>query len=675
MFFRLKQSRSLSTAAVEKLTEVFVDGKSVKVPAQSAIIQACKAAGIDIPRFCYHERLAIAGNCRMCLVQVEKMPKLVASCAQPVADGMRISTNTEQVKKAREGVMEFLLANHPLDCPVCDQGGECDLQDQAMAFGSDRSRFSLEWQDKRAVEDKYFGPLIKTSMNRCIHCTRCVRFANEVAGVPELGSTGRGNDMQIGCYVEKTIKTELSGNLADLCPVGALTSKPYSFQARPWELRKTESIDVMDGMGSAIRVDARGMLVYRILPRENEAINEEWLSDKSRYACDALNVQRLLRPLVKENGKFKEVSWQEGLEILGDQVVKAKTVNAVVGDFADAESMWMMKRVLSEVKGGQCHFSTDSDNLDLLDVDSQTKSPTILSHLNRPITDFDDADCIVLIGVDVKREAPLLAARIRKNYLYNPGLKIYHVGPTVPSLFEYNSVGDELSKLSEIQLGEHCKPIILVSQKSLLYAKDHLIDFYRQHPHLHTLSVLNRVASRAAAVTLGYYQRAVDKADLQILLNSDSINTTLESRFTVYIGHHGERGATAANLILPGAAYTEKRALYMNTEGRCQSTEAAVPAPGLAKPDWKIMRALAEIVGGSRIGDSEEEVRELTLHGLGRGLNDVPETDISNEQIIQELSMLPTKTTPFTLPITDYYLTDVISRHSATMAACSRELQ
>ena len=446
MFCRLTGRLFTTTATVtQKAADTitcYVDGKSVTVPVGSVIIQACQKAGIDIPRFCYHERLAIAGNCRMCLVGVEKMPKLVASCAFPVQADMRISTNTPQVHKAREGVMEFLLANHPLDCVICDQGGECDLQDQSMQFGSERSRWAAEGLGKRAVEDKAFGPLVKTSMNRCIHCTRCVRFANDVAGMTELGTSGRGNHMEIGTYVSKMLDNPLSGNIIDLCPVGALTSRPYAFQARPWELKRTESVDVMDAMGSSVRIDSRGPQVLRVLPRLNEAVNEEWLADKSRFACDGLSNQRLLNPMVKRNGSYERAPWIEALSIVASKMNSAKSVAVVAGDFTDAETLVCAKKLLPE-------STLVIDEYLGSDVNVQSRM-----YLSGGLRGVEERDAIVLLGTDPMREAPLLATRIRKAWL--KGAQIFFAGKKPKFLpFEPQYLNAE-NDLSEVLLNYKC---------------------------------------------------------------------------------------------------------------------------------------------------------------------------------------------------------------------------
>ena len=425
--------------------EVFIDGKPIKIEQGSAVIQACEKAGVDIPRFCYHERLSVAGNCRMCLVELEKAPKPIASCAMPVAPGMKIRTDTPVVKKAREGIMEFLLANHPLDCPICDQGGECDLQDQSVRYGSDRSRFN-ESVGKRATENKNFGPLVKTVMTRCIHCTRCVRFANDVAGAVEIGTSGRGNDMQIGTYIEKTISSEMSGNIIDLCPVGALTSKPYSFTARPWELKKTESIDVLDAVGSNIRVDTRGVEVMRVLPRLNDDINEEWLADKSRFACDGLKRQRLTTPLIKKGEEFVPATWPEALDKIANALkdLKGESLAAIAGQLADAESLVALKDFFNQ---------RDSDNLQLESLSAGLPSITDVRSnylLNSTINGIEASDAILLVGTNPRHEAPIINTRIRKAYLRNANLEIGVVGPSPNLNYEFEHLGESLTHIDDI---------------------------------------------------------------------------------------------------------------------------------------------------------------------------------------------------------------------------------
>ncbi|KAJ3338972.1 hypothetical protein HDU83_007849 [Entophlyctis luteolus] len=671
--------------------EVFIDGASVKIPAGSAVIQACEKAGVDIPRFCYHERLAIAGNCRMCLVEMEKSPKPIASCAMPVMPGMKIKTDTPLVKKAREGVMEFLLANHPLDCPICDQGGECDLQDQSVRFGSDRSRLNIV-DEKRAVEDKNFGPLVKTVMTRCIQCTRCVRFANEVAGAVELGTSGRGNDMQIGTYVEKTLNTEMSGNVIDLCPVGALTNKPYAFNARPWELKKTESIDVMDAVGSNIRVDSKGLEVLRVVPRLNDDINSEWISDKTRWACDGLKRQRLTTPLIRKNGQFTEASWQEAL---GTVAVALKNVNgsemlALAGQLADAESMIALKDLFNKLGSENVRLDAKVGA-----VPTDFRSTYIV---NSALNGVEEADVILLVGTNPRHEAAILNTRIRKAYLN--GTDIGLVGEAPASLnYEYDHIGTDPTSITALSQGtsEFAKklasaknPLILVGS-SVLERDDSsaiLASVANFAEKLKTTSdsewkpyaLLQRAASWTAALDLGYSssRATVSSSKFIYLLNADNLDPSdiPSDAFVVYQGHHGDVGAHYADVILPGAAYTEKSATFVNTEGRTQVTRAAVPPPAQAREDWKILRALAEVSGVDLPYDETMEVRQRLSEVAPSlvsydGLESSEFYDAAVSQM-RSLSTTAPSSKPFALPIKDFYMTDPISKSSVTMAKASK---
>lgn len=693
--------------------EVFVNDRAVKVAPGSVIIQACSAAGIDIPRFCYHERLAIAGNCRMCLVQVEKMPKLIASCSQPVAAGMRIQTDSPQVKKAREGVMEFLLANHPLDCAICDQGGECDLQDQAMAFGSDRSRLS---EGKRAVENKDFGPLIKTSMNRCIHCTRCVRFGNEIAGLPELGTTGRGNDMQIGTYVQSMLGSELSANIVDLCPVGALTSKPYAFAARPWELRKTESVDVMDAVGSAVRIDTRGVELMRIQPRTNDPVNEEWLSDKSRFVSDGLKAQRLTQPAFEGN----ECSWGVALSSAAEMIKKdPKGVAVIAGPFADAESLFLAKCLVSEVGKRDDHnnlfiaptlydnYSIDDSQIYLPDSDiSQYRCGLSLAQM-------ESIDCLFLIGSNLRHEAPLLNARIRKAFLKKESFSAAVIGcsPEAQLNFDFDWLGDDLKALRGVRenssiwnrLREAQNPAIIVSSALLAEHVDSqaifteisrlAADLATKNPNFinsdwNGLCWVPRTASHVASRLLGYNRVATKSAlssfkTLLMIGSPDSLR--FDSQKVIYLGHHADRIAPEASVILPTAAYPEKSATFVNLEGRVQRTQPALAPPGDARHDWAVIRALSEYVSPASPlpYDTLEDVRFKGLAGVCTELvadsiiiPGNPEKAIECLRKSAESPIITPKVTnlisSFTaINIPDFYLTDVISRASATMAKCS----
>ncbi|XP_071331033.1 NADH-ubiquinone oxidoreductase 75 kDa subunit, mitochondrial isoform X1 [Trachinotus anak] len=691
-------ARSAATAAASNLVEVFVDGTPIMVEPGTTVLQACEKVGMQIPRFCYHERLSVAGNCRMCLVEIEKVPKPVAACAMPVMKGWNILTNSDKTRKAREGVMEFLLANHPLDCPICDQGGECDLQDQSMQFGSDRSRFT---EGKRAVEDKNIGPLIKTIMTRCIQCTRCVRFASEIAGVEDLGTTGRGNDLQIGTYVEKMFMSELSGNVIDICPVGALTSKPYAFTARPWETRKTESVDVLDAVGSNIVVSTRGGEVMRILPRLNEDINEEWISDKTRFAYDGLKRQRLTQPMVKnESGQLVPTTWEDALTRVAGalQGVKGADAAAVVGGLVDAEALISLKDLLNGL---------NSDNLCTEEVFPMAGAGTDLRSnylLNTGIAGIEEADLLLLVGTNPRYEAPLFNARIRKSWLHNE-LQVALVGKEVDLSYTYDHLGESAKVLQEIASGTHsfsqmlakAKHPVVVVGSSCLQREDGAaimaaVSTIAQNARVSSgveetwkvLNVLHRVASQVAALDLGY-KPGVDTIrknppKVLFLLGADAGCITRqdlpEDSFIIYQGHHGDVGAPMADIILPGAAYTEKCSTYVNTEGRAQQTKVAVTPPGMAREDWKIIRAISELAGVTLPYDTLDEVRDR-LAEVSPNLvryDDVEEANYFKQA--NELSKAVNQTVlteplaPPQLTVKDFYMTDPISRASQTMAKC-----
>ncbi|XP_026158049.1 NADH-ubiquinone oxidoreductase 75 kDa subunit, mitochondrial [Mastacembelus armatus] len=684
--------------AASNMVEVFVDGKPVEVEPGTTVLQACEKAGIQIPRFCYHERLSVAGNCRMCLVEIEKAPKPVAACAMPVMKGWNILTDSERTRKAREGVMEFLLANHPLDCPICDQGGECDLQDQSMQFGSDRSRFT---EGKRAVEDKNIGPLIKTIMTRCIQCTRCVRFASEIAGVEDLGTTGRGNNLQIGTYVEKMFMSELSGNVIDVCPVGALTSKPYAFTARPWETRKTESIDVLDAMGSNIVVSTRGGEVMRVLPRLNEDVNEEWISDKTRFAYDGLKRQRLNQPMVKDDsGQLMPTTWEDALTRVAGalQGMQGGEVAAIAGGMADAEALVSLKDLLNRL---------NSENLCTEEVFPMSGAGTDLRSnylLNSRIAGIEDCDLLLLIGTNPRYEAPLFNARIRKSWLHNE-LRVALVGHSVDLSYSYDHLGEETSVLKELANGTHpfCqvlsaakRPVVVVGSSALqredgaavLSAVSTIAHNARTSSGVEggwkVLNILHRVASQVAALDLGY-KAGVDAIrknppKVLFLLGADTGCITRDdlpkNSLIVYQGHHGDVGAPMADIILPGAAYTEKNATYVNTEGRSQQTRVAVTAPGMAREDWQIIRAVSELAGVTLAYDSLDEVRSR-LAEVSPNLvryDDVEEANYfkqANELAVTvKQDLLAAPLVPPQLTIKDFYMTDSISRASQTMAKC-----
>ncbi|XP_069111748.1 NADH-ubiquinone oxidoreductase 75 kDa subunit, mitochondrial-like [Argopecten irradians] len=693
--------RCSSSAAPEKV-EVFVDDKPVYVDPGTTVLQACAAAGVEIPRFCYHDRLSIAGNCRMCLVEVEKSPKPIASCAMPVMKGMRVKTDSPVTRKAREGVMEFLLMNHPLDCPICDQGGECDLQDQSMNFGSDRSRFTdINFTGKRAVEDKNVGPLIKTIMTRCIHCTRCIRFASEVAGVDDLGTTGRGTDMQVGTYVEKMFQSELSGNVIDLCPVGALTSKPYAFTARPWETRKVESVDVMDALGSNIVISTRTNEVMRILPRMNEEINEEWISDKTRFAYDGLKRQRLTSPFVKDDsGNLVATSWEDAFLATAEKLaqVRGEDVAGIAGGLMDAEALVAFKDFLNRLGSeGLCTeeiFPGDGAGTDL-------RSNYLL---NTKINGVEEADLILLVGTNPRFEAPLFNARMRKSWIHND-LQVAMVGSKVDLTYDYEHLGDSTKVLQDIASGNHpfCevlnkaqRPMVVVGSTALQRPDNGAIhaavSSISQTARANSscgdswkvLNVLHRVAGQVAALDLGFkagvdYIRQNPPKVLYLLGADEGAITRADlpkDCFVIYQGHHGDIGASMADVVFPGAAYTEKDGTYVNTEGRAQQTRMAVSPPGLARNDWKIIRALSEVSGYPLTYDKLEEVQgrlfEVSPNLIKYG--DAEEANYFKQaQELAQLAKGQLDSAPLTADInilSEFYMTNSISRASPTMAKC-----
>jgi len=658
------------------MPKVTVDGIELEVPQGATVLQACELAGKEIPRFCYHERLSIAGNCRMCLVEVAPgPPKPQASCALPAADGQAIRTDTAMVKKAREGVMEFLLINHPLDCPICDQGGECDLQDQAMAYGRSGSRYE---DNKRAIEDKYMGPVIKTSMTRCIQCTRCIRFSSEVAGVDEIGMLYRGEDSQITSYLERTITGELSGNLADVCPVGALLQKPQSFETRPWELRRVSGIDVMDAVGSNIRLDVRQRQVMRILPRINEDVNEEWISDKTRHHVDALVRNRLDRPWVREKGKLREASWQEALGLFADRLKKAESkVAAIAGDMLDAETMYAARKLLegqgsSLLEGRQTGLAYDTSSLSAV-------------AFNSTIAGIEEADVILLVGSNVRWEAPLIATRVRK--VVRKGGKVFAIGPEIDLGMQVEWLGDDLKLLGKLPkavkdaFAAAQRPAVIVGGGGLAAgaqgASLALVDSLGLiRDGWNGYNVLHFSASRMAGIILGYAQKGgiadIEAAspELVLLLGADEVaSDRFKGAYKIYIGHHGDAGAKQADLVLPGVAYAEKHGTYVNTEGRVQWAERAVFAPGEAREDWSILRAVSEIAGKKLPFDSYDQLRARMMKEypqLGRnGLVDLPWAP----------PKLGAKAEgPIRYPIGDFFLTNAICRNSPTMQRCSEEL-
>ena len=672
------------------MPKLIVDGIEVEVPAGATVLQACEAAGKEVPRFCYHERLSIAGNCRMCLVEMEKAPKPIASCAFPAAEGMVIKTDTPLVQKARNGVMEFLLVNHPLDCPICDQGGECDLQDQAMAYGLGDSRFH---ENKRAVTDKHMGPLIKTIMTRCIHCTRCIRFASEVAGVDDMGALYRGENMQITTYLEKALASELSANVIDLCPVGALTSGPYAFVARPWELKKTESIDVMDAVGSAIRVDSRGSEVLRVLPRLNEDVNEEWISDKTRYACDGLKRQRLDTPYVRRNGKLQPASWEEALLAVADRMraTPAAKLAAIVGDTVDVESMYALKGIMAALNAPSLDCRQDGTKL--------TAGPRAGYIFNTGIAGIEQADAILLIGTNPRIEAPILNARIRKRWLAG-GLKVASIGASADLTYKTEFLGESPAILSEFASGKHDfakvlkaaeRPMIVIGQGALTRADGAAIlatareiaeKLNMVREDWNGFNVLHTAAARVGGLDLGFVPGEGGKdvagilagaeaggIETVYLLAADEIDTDrLKNAFVIYQGHHGDRGAHVADVILPGAAYTEKEGLYVNTEGRVQLGKMAAFPPGEAREDWKILRALSERLGKTLPYNALIELRQKLVADYPVFAR-VEHAEAGAWGAFGVAGSIEDAAIAY--PIQNFYMTDPVSRASATMAKCT----
>ena len=661
-----------------------VNNIDIEVEEGLTVLQACEKAGVEIPRFCYHEKLSIAGNCRMCLVEMEKSPKPVASCAMPAAEGMNIKTNTEFVEKARKGVMEFLLANHPLDCPVCDQGGECDLQDQSMFYGVDKSRFK---ENKRSVPEKNMGPLIKTQMTRCIHCTRCVRFATEVAGVPEIGAIGRGEDMQITTYLEQSMQSELSANVVDLCPVGALTSKPYVFEARPWDLKKTESIDVMDAVGSNIRVDTYDWEVKRILPITNEDINEEWISDKTRYACDGLLHQRLDTPFIKYNRKFEKASWEEVYKIIKSKFENTSKdkICGFLGDLTNMETGYIFKEFFDrtlETKNYECR----SDNR-FLDI---SKRENYL--FNSTINGIEESDFILLIGANPRYEATILNAWIRKSYLNN-NTKIISVNDLGDLTYPYESLDGQTQSIKDIfddnneiskQIKEAKKPSIIIGE-SLLNSnsskylfnkiKKFLIENNKVNNDWNSLNILSCDASTVGNYDLGIVNqesRLLDdlknhKFDIIYLLGQDNLDFDKKDEFIIYQGSHGDKGAEIADIILPGSAYTEQDGYFTNLEGKIQKAQKASYPPGDAKEDWQIINEIAEFMNNRKLFNDKDELESSMFNYL----NLQKEKQDSLIEKINNLKNEEFQNENLKIFIKDYYFSNVIARSSKTMIECN----
>ena len=678
------------------MTKLIVDGKEIDVPPEYTLLQACEAGGAEIPRFCFHERLSIAGNCRMCLIEVVGVPKPQASCAMAVKDLMPnkdgspkvLSTRSPMVRKAREGVMEFLLINHPLDCPICDQGGECDLQDQSMAYGVDASRYR---ENKRAVEDKYLGALVKTSMNRCIQCTRCVRFSAEVAGVPELGAIGRGEDMEITSYLEQAMRSELQGNVVDLCPVGALTSKPYAFAARPWELTKTESIDVMDALGCAIRIDTRGSEVMRILPRANDDVNEEWISDKTRHVVDGLRTQRLDQPYVREAGKLRPATWNETFRAVAAKVAKAnpKRMGAIVGDLAAVEEAFALKELMTRLGVGNLDCRQDGAALDpAWGRASYLFNPTIAA--------IDAADALLIVGSNPRKEATILNARIRKRWRAGK-FPIGVIGAKADLTYSYDYLGAGPETLAAITrhsfadgLRKAERPMVLVGAGALArgdgaaiasLAAKAALDLGAVRAGWNGYGVLHAAASRVGALDVGFVpgqggltarqMAASGTLDLLFLLGVDEIDIA-PGAFVVYIGTHGDRGASRADVVLPGAAYPEKSAIYVNTEGRVQMATRASFPPGDAREDWAILRALSDVLKSRLPYDSLNSLRQALFKAYPHlmRIGQVTPADAADLGKLASRGGTADKA-PFGTSVEDYYFTNPIARCSAVMAECS----
>lgn len=657
------------------MPKLTVDGIEVEVPAGATVLQACEAAGKEIPRFCYHERLSIAGNCRMCLVEVKPgPPKPQASCALPAADNQEVRTDSAMVKAAREGVMEFLLINHPLDCPICDQGGECDLQDQSVAYGRGHSRYT---ENKRAVTEKYMGPIVKTVMTRCIQCTRCVRFAEEVAGVEEIGAIYRGENMQITSYLEKAVTSELSGNVVDLCPVGALTSKPYAFEARPWELKKTLAIDVMDAVGTNIRIDSRGRGVLRVLPRINEDVNEEWAHDKTRHHVDGLSRRRLDKPYVRKDGKLVESTWEQAFAAIA---VAAKgagdKVAAIHGDLLDCETIFAAKKLVQSfgsnlLEGRQTGMAYDTSSLSAV-------------NFNTTIAGVESADVILLVGTNLRWEAPLVNTRVRK--AIKKGAKVFAIGPETDLTYKVEWLGNDLGLLGKLPKAaadafkDAARPMMIVGGAALKNGHGGSLALAKKlnlvREGWNGFNVLHMAASRMGGLMLGFASKGgiadivAAQPKLTFFLGADEVDfSAFANSFNVYIGHHGDKGAHAADVILPGASYAEKHGTYVNLEGRVQRSEKAVSAPGDAREDWTILRALSEVVGKTLPFDSFGELRAamaaevpaLGSEGLASFDWNPPALDTKGEGEVA-------------YPIADFYLTNAICRASPTMQRCSAEL-
>ena len=675
------------------MPSITIDNKKIEFENGMTVMQACELAGAEIPRFCYHEKLSIAGNCRMCLVEMEKgPPKPVASCAMPAGDGMVIKTDSEMVKKARKGVMEFLLINHPLDCPICDQGGECDLQDQAMYYGFDKTRYE---ENKRAVQNKNMGPLVKTIMTRCIHCTRCVRFSTEVAGVDDIGLLGRGENAEITTYLEKTIESELSGNVIDLCPVGALTSKPYAFKSRPWELTKTETYDVFDGIGSSIRIDTRGKKVLRALPRINEEINEEWISDKSRFAIDGLSRQRLDSVYTKLNGKLQKSNWDNAFSLIHDQIIKRGKQNSVFlsGKFTDAETLFSAKKFSESLKS--FYYDCRFDNAQFIENSNESFK------FNSTIQEIENSDAILLIGTNPRWEAAVLNARIRKTFLEN-NCQIGVIGPKVNQTYRYNHLSDSLNYLNELSdgntdfnkvLNNAKNPLIIIGTsaintadgKKILETSAALAKKIQKNKDINPLNILYQDISRVGALELNFYNKYFDNNyNLQLkkhidankpvvfLMGLDEVDLSiLKNSYVVYLGHHGDKSASVADVILPTPAYTEKTSTYMNIEGRVIQTNKCHNPLGEAKEEWKIFRVLSNLINHQLKFNNLSELRDEITKNFNQftSINELkPNKNITFAKVnkIDDIKIQ--------YNINNFYMNDSISRSSETMALCTKDI-
>ena len=670
------------------MPKIIINGKEVEFQKGMTVLQACEIADVEVPRFCYHEKLSIAGNCRMCLVEMERSPKPIASCAMPAAEGMNIKTNTEFVKKARKGIMEFLLANHPLDCPVCDQGGECDLQDQSLFYGLDKSRFS---ENKREVKDKYMGPLIKTQMTRCIHCTRCVRFAEEVAGVPEIGAIGRGENMEITTYLEQSMTSELSANVIDLCPVGALTSKPYAFEARPWELKKTESVDVMDAVGSNIRVDTYGWEVKRILPRLNNEINEEWISDKTRYACDGLLKQRLDTPYIRKNGRLIKSNWDDALELITEKIksLTPEEIGAHIGDMTSIETIFAFKTLLKKINCNNYDFREKN-----FYINPSNKENYIF---NTSIQSIEESDLILLIGCNPRHEATIINARIRKAFVKNK-TPIFSIGNPGDLTYEYILLGEDTidlknifdgkSKISE-KLKNSKKPLFIIGESTLELknaqcifekTKNFLIKNNFTNDTWNAFNILAQNASTVGAMDLGFYNvkeknnfiffDKLKNKDFKLLylVGSDNLEIEKSGEFIIYQGSHGDRNAEIADVILPSPSYTEQDGLFENLEGRIQECRKASYPTNDALEDWKIFNLINNSLNKVNLFDNFLSIRELAIKEIPNfseiGL--LPKKNkISSKESLSIISNEKIKIKPI-----DYYFSNSIARASKTMSDC-----